>query len=414
MKNFLTVIFITLVNLSYSQSTIKVMHYNLLYYGGVHYDCNSTTNNVDTKNEALKTILANNFPEIDILCVNEMDESEYYSEYLLNNVFKTDGHWWWNRAESVGDWSINQIFYNTRKFGLVKHKSIYVYPGLADFYTMYLKTQDLETTQDTTYITFIETHLKAGDTEVDAIARANAVKIIMDELETKYPVGNYMLMGDFNLYGSDEEAYTFPTTYSNVNYRFYDTVGADWYSYMYETQSTHTSTNGCAVTGGLDDRFDFILMSNSINSGTDGISYKQDSYTVFGQDGNHHNQSIIDGTNAVVTPEVANALYTMSDHLPVTIELNIDKTLGIAQELEQFEYFSCNSVIDDFLKIKINQIIDNNIKIDIFNINGQIISSHFFSGNSKNEIDMRNLADGMYFVRLTGNNIFEVKKIIKK
>ena len=49
------------------------------------------------------------------------------------------------------------------------------------------------------------------------------------------------------------------------------------------------------VHGGMDDRFDFIFVSEDLISGEDGVLYLENSYLAEGQDGNHFNQSVNDG-----------------------------------------------------------------------------------------------------------------------
>jgi hypothetical protein len=65
-------------------------------------------------------------------------------------------------------------------------------------------------------------------------------------------------------------------------------------------------------------------MSQSIsNSGE--ISYVPGSYTTFGNDGNHYNDSINQPPNAVVSQQIADALHYSTDHLPVYASLNFDE-----------------------------------------------------------------------------------------
>ncbi len=71
----------------------------------------------------------------------------------------------------------------------------------------------------------------------------------------------------------------------------------------------------------------------------------------------------------------------------------------------------------DFINIKINNLKDKNIIIEIFNITSQIIySKQVLSVNAQNNcIEKINLSDyskGVYFLKITGNNIFGVEKII--
>ena len=60
----------------------------------------------------------------------------------------------------------------------------------------------------------------------------------------------------------------------------------------YHTQSTHSENTGCAASGGMDDRFDFILISKNIKQGSKGVKYLSDAYWAVGQDGKHFNESI--------------------------------------------------------------------------------------------------------------------------
>jgi len=66
----------------------------------------------------------------------------------------------------------------------------------------------------------------------------------------------------------------------------------------------------------MDDRFDMMLVSQSIsNSG--GVSYVSDSYTAYGNDGNHFNDSINAPPNTAVGQEIADTIHYASDHIPL-------------------------------------------------------------------------------------------------
>ncbi len=71
----------------------------------------------------------------------------------------------------------------------------------------------------------------------------------------------------------------------------------------------------------MDDRFDFIMVSEDIKDGNNEIQYLSNSYETIGQDGNHYNDALIDGTNNSAPSNVITALYEMSDHLPVSMEV---------------------------------------------------------------------------------------------
>ena len=85
---------------------------------------------------------------------------------------------------------------------------------------------------------------------------------------------------------------------------------------QYHTQSTRTRQFGGGANGGLDDRFDLILMSQAvIDAG--GMQYDDGTYIPYGNDGLHYNDSINQPPNNAVGQEIANALHYSSDHLPV-------------------------------------------------------------------------------------------------
>ncbi len=165
--------------------------------------------------------------------------------------------------------------------------------------------------------------------------------------------------GDFNVYSGSDDAYQTITNYNNAAIRFIDPIdqlGA-WNNNStfaaIHTQSTNSSSNGCAASGGMDDRFDFILVSDELRFGTKSINYVEDSYKAFGQDGLHFNSSIAaPPANGVVSEEVAYALQNMSDHLPVVLQLHVDKTLDLyEQQRNPFLAGLLNNPVSDLLRL---------------------------------------------------------------
>ena len=79
-----------LTNLTSLQAdTIRHMQYNLLFYtNNATEDCNSSTNNLDEKDAALKQIVKYVMP--DVLTVNEIGKEQIYADRILNNVLNTD------------------------------------------------------------------------------------------------------------------------------------------------------------------------------------------------------------------------------------------------------------------------------------------------------------------------------------
>ena len=98
------------------------------------------------------------------------------------------------------------------------------------------------------------------------------------------------------------------------------------------TQSTRVEQFGGGATGGLDDRFDFILISNSLQD-----NVIPSSYTEPGNDGKHFNLSINNG----ISDPVIDALYYASDHLPVYCDFVFDDVTSLddVKPVSTFEFY---------------------------------------------------------------------------
>ena len=125
--------------------------------------------------------------------------------------------------------------------------------------------------------------------EQQRLAEVNILRSVTENL----PAGSfYLVMGDFNIYSSSEPAYAALVNQSTAGYfvDIFDMPGT-WNSASYapyHTQSTRTRQFGGGANGGLDDRFDMILMSQTIiDSG--GIQYDAGTYIPYGNDGLHYN-----------------------------------------------------------------------------------------------------------------------------
>ncbi|MEJ2594127.1 MAG: T9SS type A sorting domain-containing protein [bacterium] len=320
----------------YAQDTLKVMQYNLLYYGVTTDFCTASNNNINKKDEYLKTIVNHTRP--DILTVNEMSSSPAVHQHLLDQVLNTGGIYYYRKADfkSVAESQIvNMLFYNSNKLVLKNHLIVQSFLRDIDLYELYYRSNDLES-GDTAFIICVVGHLKAGTGTSNENYRKIMAENTMDFLEEYKEEANYLLMGDFNVYSAGEPAYQEFLNYNNPSLRFQDPENAygNWHSNFafrnHHTQSTSESSNGCKSGGGSDDRFDFILTSASVMEGTRSVKYIDDSYQTIGQDGNHFNTSINAlPINTSVPYDVLSALVANSDHLPVVLDLEIDKILDI-------------------------------------------------------------------------------------
>ncbi|MCD4829660.1 MAG: T9SS type A sorting domain-containing protein [Candidatus Cloacimonetes bacterium] len=163
-------------------------------------------------------------------------------------------------------------------------------------------------------------HLKASSgCESQRLAE---VTILRNHLNALPSGTEFIVGGDMNMYTSGEPAYQkFIASEADNDGRSYDpSLAGSWHDNSnfahIHTQSTRDVSVGGGASGGLDDRFDFLFLAYDLNDG-DGIEFVEDTYTPYGNDGNHLNDSINDGYNAAVSAEMADALFYATDHLPV-------------------------------------------------------------------------------------------------
>ena len=176
-------------------------------------------------------------------------------------------------------------------------------------------------------------HLKASSGSSNANQRLQETTILRNHLNNLAP--NFFIVGgDFNIYSnnsSSEPAFDMLTSSSDDNDgQMFDPVNriGHWHnnsSYSdVHTQSPRTSSFGGGANGGMDDRFDWLFVSQSILDQDSPMQYVEGTYWAVGNDGNHFNDAINDGNNNSVSEEIADALHDASDHLPVYMDVWFD------------------------------------------------------------------------------------------
>lgn len=404
------------------------MTYNLLNYDELTSYCTLTNNNVNSKDGYLRSIFSYVTP--DIFGVNELGSGSSTAQRLLDSVINRNGVTWFRRANYVNSNSstiVSTIYYDSRKITLYNQN--YLTTGLRDImiYKFYYNSPDLSTLSDTVFFTCIQMHLKAGSTAADQTDRAAETLTLMNYLngQNSNNMGNVLVMGDFNVQSATETSFQNLINYTNSNIRFYDPVNkiGTWYNNsaykLYHTQSTNTDINNdCKASGGMDDRFDFILASFYVINNIAKVQYVTNSYTAVGQDGNRFNQSISSPANYSVPSNVVSALANMSDHLPVTLKIKINQTaaIGINDNIHKSQSIKFQNPITDNTEIEIFSEFDDNYNITIYNQLGNIIARYSFnitSGYNYINIPSDNLINGLYYINITGKHKNSTIKVIK-
>ncbi|RLD43564.1 MAG: hypothetical protein DRI86_09725 [Bacteroidetes bacterium] len=394
---------------SFAQDDIKIMQYNLLNYGNITSYCTVTNNNMADKEVYLREII--NYVQPDIFTVNEIAANTYVTGRLLDSVmnYQSNTYGKSDYVKTNGSDLVNMLYYNKSKFTYIGSESLQNEVRDIALYKLYYNSPNLAQTNDTVFLNCIVAHLKAGNTSSSRTKRASMINTAMSYLVQHNYHGNYLFMGDFNLYKSSEPAYQSLINYSNSTYKFNDPINTsgNWNNNSsfaaIHTQSTHTNSNGCASGGGLDDRFDFILISNDIKNANNHIHYKNNSYTVIGNDGNHFNKSITNGTNNSVPANILNTLYNMSDHLPITLELHLDDLVSSIDNFDgkKFKVYYQNP-INDNVDLYFETDFSDHFTIELWSINGtKLIQKEVeVKDNTHIKLLTNSLSSGMYIMRI--------------
>ena len=404
--------------------TIKIMSYNVNDYG--YYDSgNCPTQTPLVKNPYLRTILQYVNPDIVGLEKMQASNEAFYTDTLISDELDSVCNGCYGHSaytNESGYYKENMLYYKTSKFGFISTTVIYSGdPNISDIdlHKLYYKSSALAANHDTVFLNIILIHDESGSG--DSLERATEIGGAMSWLDAHVTKpGNYFIMGDFNVQGATEACYQDMLAPSNTNIKFYDPVNeiGNWSRHSsayanYLTQSTRVTDPGdCGATGGMNNRYDQILCTEPVISGSDSIQYMEDSYTVIGQDGNHVNKAIIDApTNTSVPSNVLTALYQMSEHLPVILKLTINSS-NTSAGIKGVTFYPTlavkyNSILTDNLTVQLSSDLKNTRWIGTFNIydlQGRLVQTTFFDPSNSNKYLLSYLTQGMYIFSIIENN----------
>ena len=398
MKKIVLLLTVIISTSLHAQDQVKIMYYNVLNYP-------STS---PLRHDTLRKIVQ--YVKPDLFLVNEL-QSNQGANLILGNSLNQFGINYYQKAAFInGPDTDNMLFYNSNKFGLVSQKKIATVLRDINEYVLYYKDPTLSALSDTIYFYMYSLHLKAGNS--DEFQRNIECTTLRNYLNTKSNIENVFVGGDFNFYTSAESG--FSTIKTSATLPLIDPIYAsgNWHnnsSFAYlHTQSTRTSNLGDGAWGGMDDRFDFIFSTNDVMTGSNGIKYVTNSYQALGQDGLRFNGSIINPTNNSIPDSVAQALYYMSDHLPVMMTIDVNYLTNSISEsaITEIEL----TYQSKFNRFKLNQKI-NNGQFTLYTLSGQKVMDVHIENSKIINLDI--LESGVYIWRLEKNHhVYSNKTII--
>jgi endonuclease/exonuclease/phosphatase family metal-dependent hydrolase len=406
-------VFATLFTLGQNvNDTLVYMQYNLLNYRNISNFCTASNNNPSDKEGYMNTIVSHVKP--DIIAVNEIvGDGGTAAKRLIDNALNKDGRNYYKQANYTGNSNLtNMLYYNKNKLALHRQDQIdralngTTLVRLIDVYELYYVDQSELDQGDTTWLVCYVAHLKASTGSANVTQRANATEAVMKYHEDNYNANrSYIFSGDFNMYTSNEQGFINLLGYSNKAVRFKDPINkpGSWnnsgnFSSIH-TQSTRAS-GSCHSGGGLDDRFDFILCGQELLDNERGMGYVSGSYVAVGNDGQQFNGNITDAGNTSVPSNVLNALYNMSDHLPVTIKITINRTMASITEKLANNYLVMTNPIENQMHWKMQLPIAGILRV--MDLHGKEVFTEQVKPSSEwYTTDVSSWINGVYYASFT-------------
>ena len=303
---------------------LRVVTYNVLNFPG-----STGTSRLDDFRVILEDI------DPDVLVVQEM-LSETGMNQILNSALNYYSPGEYAAGPFVNGYDTdNALYYKVATVDYVSHQEIST--ALRNISEYVVRPVGYSSSEANVRIYSL--HLKAGSGSDDKTKRLAECTILRNHMNA-YPSGQaFMVAGDYNIRASSESAYQkLIGSEADNDGRVLDPINrpGTWHdSYSFadiHTQSPRTTQFGGGATGGMDDRFDIILISYSLYDG-EGMDYIPGTYTAYGNDGQHMNQAINNGTNYAVSAAIADALHEAADHLPVYADFQLPAKIDAPSQL---------------------------------------------------------------------------------
>ena len=311
-----------------SNSNLRIVSYNITGSSGA----GAPRTGLATILEAIGSEVVSGVSRpIDLLAMQEVAAQNSTSAAvanLLNALYGTSIYAYGSLDGDSTGAGTQGVVYNTQTLRLIGETAIGTASGTGQ--PRQTIRHHFETVADaTSEFYFYNSHWKSAD-DTDGRNRrrleADAIRADADALGN----GSHVIyVGDFNLYDSSETAYQ--KMLSAGNGQAFDPINrpGNWHGTSsfrdIFTQAPAVSPGGGLTGGGLDDRFDFQLITGEFIDGV-GLEYRPGTYHVFGNNGSVAlNGNINDSSSTALSgfanrTTILNLLTTVSDHLPVVAD----------------------------------------------------------------------------------------------
>jgi endonuclease/exonuclease/phosphatase family metal-dependent hydrolase len=300
---------------------LRIVTYNILNY------------NADTLREGhYRTILREIGP--DVLVVQEILSQAAVDRFASQVLNHPDGPAGTYAAATFvnGPDTDNALFYRTSAVSFAAGDHLVISTALRNIDRWRLHLVGYSSSGADLYV--YSCHLKASQGSTNEQKRLAEAALMRQDAEALPAGSHFIYAGDYNVYRSSEPAYqqliTIGVDPDGQGFDPIDSPG-NWHVNpafaAIHTQSPRTAQFGGGSNGGMDDRFDIMLQSASLDDAQQ-MSYVPGTYSAFGQDGAHFDVAIIDPPVIPEGAAMATALHEASDHLPVAMDVQVPARLG--------------------------------------------------------------------------------------
>lgn len=285
MKKYLLLLAVLCCQYVSHTQTIKVMSYNVLTYpelGGLDRQ--------DTLGKIIR------YYQPDLFLIQELKSEEGFLG-IVEEFNEWENHFAGGTyvdqiSNPSNTWRLQQnLVYNTDIFSLIEEEVIVTDYRDVNYSKLYWNDSSAE---DSTFIHVYNTHLKSSTGNQNEQLRLGMAEFITDHIRDLPADSRIIVAGDFNVYAGIEPAFQ-ELIRDYGNNRLHDPIDTpNWQNNSFShaailTQSTRQSSPGNGSGGGVDDRFDFILISSVLKADSK-LSYIPNSYKAYGNNGNCYNQ----------------------------------------------------------------------------------------------------------------------------
>ena len=402
----LTLCFLWCLQTVDAQERIKILNYNVLNYPNQDFP--------DFRADTLKKIFS--FYKPDLFLMQELKAASALTDFTSTafNESETDnylaGTWLPQQSAPWSSWKLQQnVIYNADKLTLLSETFVQTNVRDHNVFRFMVNDPDIESHNDTTVIYAVSIHLKSSQGSSNEQSRFAMAEFLTDYLETLEPGAAIVLGGDFNVYNATELAYQHLIEPHENGLQLNDPIDAEgnWHNSSVfsdvHTQSTRSSQlNGDGAGGGMDDRFDFVLLSSPLMDHDHRVHYVEGSYENLGNTGNCFNQSILSCNNSEVDPALTGALFQMSDHLPVKLEIDVEFPLTTRSDdyLAEGEGYKGANAVRERLELTLPFSARPGSAYQVINTLGNPLIGGTLSDPNRLSVDVSRLPAGWYLLHV--------------